>query len=118
METSVRDLLNKKIQERYADGREQVELRELIDKWKDKDGKAKIDISFAKEFKSTYGYNFLCHLLGNEKVFFFSSSSLKKVIKELLKVEEDFFDEGQVLTVVMENREIMGKISAMVVEVI
>lgn len=118
MDTSVKELLNKKIQERYADGREQVELRELVEKWADKDGKAKIDISHAKEFKSTYGYNYICYPLGNDKIFFFTSSSLKKVIKELLKVEEDFFDEGQVLTVVMENREIMGKLSAMVVEVL
>lgn len=118
MEVSVKELLNKKIQERYADGREQIELRELIDKNTDEKGQAIITISFAKEFKSTYGYNYLCHTPYSDEVFFFSSSSLKKTIKELLSVDEDFFENGEVLTVLMENREIMGKMSAMVVEVL
>lgn len=118
MEISVKDLLNKNIQDRYSDGREQVELREIIEKNKDENGKAVLNISHAKEFSSTYGYNYVCHLMGVDDVFFFSSTSLKKTIKELLKIDNDFFDNGEVLTVVMENREIMGKMSAMVVEVL
>jgi hypothetical protein len=118
MEVSVKELLNKKIQERYSDGREQIELRELIAKNADSKGQAVITVTAAKEFKSTYGYNYLCHTSESDEVFFFSSASLKKTIKELLNVDEDFFENGEVLTVLMENREIMGKMSAMVVEVL
>lgn len=118
MEVSVKEILNKNIQERYSDGRERVELREIIENSKDASGKATLNISFAKEFSSTYGYNYVCHLMDIDDVFFFSSTSLKKTLKELLKIDSNFFDNGEVLSVVMENREIMGKMSATVIEVL
>lgn len=110
MEISVRNLLNAKIKE---NDKEQVTLFALIAEHDE------VTIYGVKEVRGyAGGKNYMCYLEPESNAFFFSNAPTKRIIEALLKQNKNFFADGEVLTIKYEMREVLGKITAMPVEVL
>lgn len=85
--------LNAKLKNEIMEGREQVSYNYICSKNKI------INIEQAKPIKTKFGNSHVCVANGDDEHFFFANQLLNQILTDLLEIDKDFFNNGEILTI-------------------